>query len=93
MNTYESLLKHGKAQLNTNQNGEELICFYPNQLKKAIEITQFNAQLHPLRKPDLTLKSLCKAIDWKNVVFATQLIAIISSILFVCFLITQVKYL
>lgn len=37
MNAYDSLLKRGKAQLNINQNGEELICFYPHMLKNAIE--------------------------------------------------------
>jgi len=36
MNAYDSLLKHGKAQLNVNQNGEELVCFYPHMLKNAL---------------------------------------------------------
>jgi len=49
MNAYNSIIKFGKAQLNTNQNGEEMICFYPNLLKKGIEDTQFNTQSHPLK--------------------------------------------
>jgi hypothetical protein len=49
MNAYDSILKFGKAQLNTNQNGEEMICFYPNLLKKGIEYTQFHTHLHPAK--------------------------------------------
>lgn len=61
MKAYDSIVKFGKAQLNTNQNSEELICFYPHLLKKGIEYTQFNTQVHQFKT--LTDEEMRKVIN------------------------------
>ena len=45
MNTFDKLLKLGHASIFTDTNGEEVIGFYPNLLKKAAQNIDFDKDL------------------------------------------------
>lgn len=77
MTLYWRLLKMANARLLVNENGEEMICFYPEQLKRALELeVAFEAMSNPIGgrytsslpcpvcKESMSTRAICQKCGW-----------------------------